>query len=334
MITSTHFFKKTKPFMALVMLFLGLASFLAKANEAEYPSKPITIVVAYAPGGQGDAFARIISDRLSQIYKQSVVVDNRPGVSGVVGTRLAAKSKNDGYTLFLGQTGEMVVNRAMMKDLGFDPIKDFIPVVLIGNAPLVLLVSADSPINSVNQLVELAKTKPGQLSFGSVGAGTPGHLAATALSLGIKSEMVHVPYKGVGPLMADLMSQRLDFFFSSASAAMPQVKGGKLKALAVSTPHRMNSLPQVPTLSETVFPGFNYSLWGGLFAPAGTPKNIVQSLNKEINQILALPEVKAQMEKDSLAVPANSSQEFTTYVSSEAVKFERLVTDAKLKMDN
>ena len=199
--------------MALVMLFLGLASFLAKANEAEYPSKPITIVVAYAPGGQGDAFARIISDRLSQIYKQSVVVDNRPGVSGVVGTRLAAKSKNDGYTLFLGQTGEMVVNRAMMKDLGFDPIKDFIPVVLIGNAPLVLLVSADSPINSVNQLVELAKTKPGQLSFGSVGAGTPGHLAATALSLGIKSEMVHVPYKGVGPLMADLMSQRLDFFF-------------------------------------------------------------------------------------------------------------------------
>jgi len=334
MITSTHFFKKTKPFMALVMLFLGLASFLAKANEVEYPSKPITIVVAYAPGGQGDAFARIISDRLSQIYKQSVVVDNRPGVSGVVGTRLAAKSKNDGYTLFLGQTGEMVVNRAMMKDLGFDPIKDFIPVVLIGNAPLVLLVSADSPINSVNQLVELAKTKPGQLSFGSVGAGTPGHLAATALSLGIKSEMVHVPYKGVGPLMADLMSQRLDFFFSSASAAMPQVKGGKLKALAVSTPHRMNSLPQVPTLSETVFPGFNYSLWGGLFAPAGTPKNIVQSLNKEINQILALPEVKAQMEKDSLAVPANSSQEFTTYVSSEAVKFERLVTDAKLKMDN
>ena len=322
------------PLKVFALLFLGLASFIAKANEAEYPNKPITIIVAYAPGGQGDAFARIISDRLSQIYKQSVVVDNRPGVSGVVGTRLAAKSKNDGYTLFLGQTGEIVVNRAMMKDLGFDPVKDFIPVVLIGNAPLVLLVSADSPINSVNQLVELAKSKPGQLSFGSVGAGTPGHLAATALSLGIKSEMVHVPYKGVGPLMADLMSQRLDLFFSSASAAMPQVKGGKLKALAVSTPNRMNSLPQVPTVSETVFPGFNYSLWGGLFAPAGTPKNIVQSLNKEVNQILALPEVKAQMEKDSLAVPSNSPQEFTNYVSAEALKFERLVTDAKLKLDN
>ena len=320
------------------VVFFGLAISLtlhsARANEADYRSKPISIIVAYAPGGQGDAFARIISDRLGQIYKQSVVVDNRPGVSGVVGTRLAAKAKNDGYTLFLGQTGEIVVNRVMMKDMGFDPVKDFIPVVLIGNAPLVLLVSSDSPLTSVNELVELAKSKPGRLSFGSVGAGTPGHLAATALSLGIKSEMVHVPYKGVGPLMADLMSQRLDFFFSSASAAMPQVKGGKLKALAVSTPHRMNSLPQLPTLAETVFPGFNYSLWGGLFAPGGTPKNVIQSLNKEINQILALPEIKAQMDRDSLAVPSNTPQEFTNYIATESVKFEKLVTDAKLKLDN
>jgi tripartite-type tricarboxylate transporter receptor subunit TctC len=327
-------FIKANDWMVFFGLTISLTLHSARANEADYPSKPISIIVAYAPGGQGDAFARIISDRLGQIYKQSVVVDNRPGVSGVVGTRLAAKAKNDGYTLFLGQTGEIVVNRVMMKDMGFDPVKDFIPVVLIGNAPLVLLVSSDSTLTSVNELVELAKSKPGRLSFGSVGAGTPGHLAATALSLGIKSEMVHVPYKGVGPLMADLMSQRLDFFFSSASAAMPQVKGGKLKALAVSTPHRMNSLPQLPTLAETVFPGFNYSLWGGLFAPSGTPKNVIQSLNKEINQILALPEIKAQMDRDSLAVPSNTPQEFTNYIATESVKFEKLVTDAKLKLDN
>ena len=326
--------KLSRHLLATICMVMASSPYFAFANEADYPSKPITIIVAYAPGGQGDAFARIISERLSPIYKQSVVVDNRPGVSGVVGTRLAAKAKNDGYTLFLGQTGEMVVNRAMMKDLGFDPAKDFIPVVLIGNAPLVLLVSSDSSVTSVNELVELAKSKPGRLSFGSVGAGTPGHLAATALSLGVKSEMVHVPYKGVGPLMADLMSQRLDFFFSSASAAMPHVKGGKLKALAVSTPHRMNSLPQVPTIAETVLSGFNYSLWGGLFAPVGTPKNVIQSLNKEINQILALPDVKAQMEKDSLAVPSNSTQEFSNYIASESVKFERLVSEAKLKLDN
>jgi len=313
-------------------LFFGFSAF-ASATELDYPNKPITIIVAYAPGGQGDAFARIVSERLSVIYKQSVVVDNRPGVSGVVGTRLAAKAKNDGYTLFLGQTGEMVVNRSMIKDMGFDPLKDFVPVVLIGNAPLVLLVSADSPFKSVSDLIEAAKSKPGRLSFASVGAGTPGHLAASALALGVKAEMVHIPYKGVGPLMTDLMAQRLDLFFSSASAAMPQIKGGKLRAMAITTPKRMASLPQVPTISEVAIPGFNYSLWGGLFAPVGTPNNIVQSLNKEVNLLLSQPELKSQMEQDNLAVPANSVSEFSAYVASEAVKFEKLVNEAKLKMD-
>ena len=326
-----HFLNLLKTFFAI-----SASTFLlsVQAAEPEWPNKPITIIVAYAPGGQGDAFARIVSDRLSQIYKQSVVVDNRPGVSGVVGTRIAVKAKPDGYTFFLGQTGEIVVNRAMMKDMGFDPVKDFTPVVLIGNAPLVCLVSADSPYSKITDLIDAAKSKPGQLSFASVGAGTPGHLAATALSLGIKAEMVHIPYKGVGPLMADLMSQRLDMFFSSASAAMPQIKGGKLKALAATTPHRMSSLANVPTISEAAIPGFNYSLWGGLFAPIGTPKVAIQSLNKEVNAILASTEVKSQMDSDNLSVPSNSPEEFAAYVSSEATKFEKLVNQAHLKMDN
>lgn len=304
------------------------------AAESDWPSKPITIIVAYAPGGQGDAFARIVSDRLSQAYKQTVVVDNRPGVSGVVGTRIAVKAKPDGYTFFLGQTGEIVVNRAMMKDMGFDPVKDFSPVVLIGNAPLVCLVAADSPYSKLSDLIEAAKSRPGQLTFASVGAGTPGHLAATALSLGIKIDMVHVPYKGVGPLMADLMSQRLDFFFSSASAALPQIKGGKLKALAVSTPQRMTLLATVPTIAEAAIPGFNYSLWGGLFAPIGTPKIAIQSLNREVNLILASPEVKTQMDNDNLSVPSNTPEEFANYVNTEAAKFEKLVNQAHLKLDN
>jgi tripartite-type tricarboxylate transporter receptor subunit TctC len=315
-----------------VILLFGYSDFTRSA-ELDYPTKPITIIVAYAPGGQGDSFARIVSEKLSQIYKQSVVVDNRPGVSGVVGTRLAAKAKNDGYTLFLGQTGEMVVNRSMIKDMGFDPVKDFVPIVLIGNAPLVLLVATDSPYKTVNDLIDAARSKPNKLSFASVGAGTPGHLAASALALGVKAEMVHIPYKGVGPLMTDLMAQRLDLFFSSASAAMPQIKGGKLRALAITTPKRMTSLPQIPTLSEVAIPGFNYSLWGGLFAPVGTPNSVVQSLNKEVNALLAQPELKAQMEQDNLAVPSNTVVEFSAYVSSEAVKFEKLVNDAKLKMD-
>jgi tripartite-type tricarboxylate transporter receptor subunit TctC len=315
-------------------LLLSSLSFSLHAAEAEWPNKPITIIVAYAPGGQGDSFARIISERLSLIFKQSVLVDNRPGVSGVVGTRIAAKAKPDGYTFLLGQTGEIAVNRVMIKDMGFDPIKDFLPVVLIGNAPLVCLVAADSPYTKITDLIEAAKLKPGQLSFASVGAGTPGHLAATALALGIKAEMVHVPYKGVGPLMADLMSQRLDLFFSSASAAMPQIKGGKLKALAVSIPHRMNSLPNVPTISESAIAGFNYSLWGGLFAPVGTSKAVIQSMNREVNAILASPEVKPQMDNDNLSVPSNTPEEFTSYVNAEALKFEKLVNQAHLKLEN
>jgi len=318
---------------ALALLALAGCAWPALAAEGDYPSKPITIVVAYAPGGQGDTFARLVGDKLSAVYKQPVVVNNKPGVAGTVGTSIAAKSKNDGYTLFLGQTGEITVNRLLIKDLGYDPMKEFTPVVLIGNAPLVMLAPMDAPYNNVAEFIAQARAKPGQFSFGSVGAGTPGHLSATALALGGKLDMVHVPYKGIGPLMADLMANRLQAFFSSASAAVPQVKGGKLKALAVTTPQRMNSLPNVPTVAESGLPGFSYTLWGGLFAPVGTPKSVIDSLNKETNAILALPEVKSRLDADNVSVPRNTPEEFAAYVRAEAAKYEKLAQEAKLKVE-
>ena len=316
-------------------LCMGLMATLgsAAAAEGDYPIKPVSIIVAYAPGGQGDTFARLVSERLTTVYKQTVLVDNRPGVSGTVGTRLAVKARNDGYTLFLGQTGEIAVNRVLMKDLGYDPLKDMVPVVLIGNAPLVLLAPVDAPYNTLGELLQQARAKPGEFSFASVGAGTPGHLAAVALSVGAKLNMVHVPYKGVGPLMADLMGNRIQLFFSSASAAVPQIKGGKLKALAVTTPQRMTSLPQVPTVAEVAIPGFSYSLWGGLFAPADTPAAVVQSLNKEVNAILASPDIRARFEADNLSVPRNTPADFAEYVRNEAAKFEKLVKEANLKAE-
>ena len=316
-------------------LCMGLMATLgsAAAAEGDYPIKPVSIIVAYAPGGQGDTFARLVSERLTTVYKQTVLVDNRPGVSGTVGTRLAVKARNDGYTLFLGQTGEIAVNRVLMKDLGYDPLKDMVPVVLIGNAPLVLLAPVDAPYNTLGELLQQARAKPGEFSFASVGAGTPGHLAAVALSVGAKLNMVHVPYKGVGPLMADLMGNRIQMFFSSASAAGPQIKGGKLKALAVTTPQRMTSLPQVPTVAEVAIPGFSYSLWGGLFAPADTPAAVVQSLNKEVNAILASPDIRARFEADNLSVPRNTPADFAEYVRNEAAKFEKLVKEANLKAE-
>ncbi len=303
------------------------------AADPSYPQKSVSILVAYAPGGQGDTFARIVSDRLSAAYKQSVVVENKPGVSGTVGTRLAAAAKPDGYTLFLGQTGEITVNRVLMKDLGYDPMKDLVPVVMIGNAPLVLLVPADAPYNSLSDLIARIRAQPGAFSYGTVGAGTPGHLAAVALGLGANLDMVNVPYKGVGPLISDLMGARLQMFFSSASAAMPQIRGGKLKPLAVTTTTRMHALPDVPTVAEIAVPGFSYTLWGGLFVPLGTSSAIIDSINREVNAIMATPDIRARFETDDQAVAANTPAQFAAYVRAEAVKYEKLITDAKLKYE-
>jgi tripartite-type tricarboxylate transporter receptor subunit TctC len=315
----------------LLSIIIGTST--AFAAEPDYPTKPVSIIVAYAPGGQGDVFARLVGEKLTTIYKQPVVVDNKPGVSGTVGTRAAAKAKNDGYTLLLGQTGEIAVNRLLIKDMGYDPLKDLVPVVMIGNAPLVMLAPADAPYNTVNEFIQMARAKPGEFSFGTVGAGTPGHLSAVALGLGAKLNMVHVPYKGVGPLLSDLMAGRLQAFFSSASAAMPQIKGGKLKALGVTTPKRMSSLPEVPTIAESGLPGFSYTLWGGLFAPAGTPASAIDSLNREVNTLLAQPDIRARLEADNVAVPKNTPTEFADYVKSESAKFEKLIKEANVKVD-
>lgn len=320
-----------KKIATLLSIIIGTST--AFAAEPDYPTKPVSIIVAYAPGGQGDVFARLVGEKLTTIYKQPVVVDNKPGVSGTVGTRAAAKAKNDGYTLLLGQTGEIAVNRLLIKDMGYDPLKDLVPVVMIGNAPLVMLAPADAPYNTVNEFIQMARAKPGEFSFGTVGAGTPGHLSAVALGLGAKLNMVHVPYKGVGPLLSDLMAGRLQAFFSSASAAMPQIKGGKLKALGVTTPKRMSSLPEVPTIAESGLPGFSYTLWGGLFAPAGTPASAIDSLNREVNTLLAQPDIRARLEADNVAVPKNTPTEFADYVKSESAKFEKLIKEANVKVD-
>jgi tripartite-type tricarboxylate transporter receptor subunit TctC len=325
----TSLFQLQRLMKGLMALTGCLCGFLAWAQD--YPNKPVTVLVAYAPGGQGDVFARLVSEKLSTQLKQTFVVDNKPGVSGTVGTRLAAQARKDGYTLFLGQTGEIVVNRLMMKDLGYDPLKELVPIVLIGNAPLVMLAPVDAPYNNLSEFMAAARAKPGEFSYGSVGAGTPGHLSAVAVALGARLDMTHVPYKGVGPLISDLMAGRLQVFFSSASAAIPQVKGGKLKALAVTTPQRMRSLPQVPTVAESGLPGFSHTLWGGLFAPAGTPASIVETLNAEVNAALANPELKARLEADNLAVPRNTTGEFAAFVQAEAQKFEKLLREADMK---
>ena len=305
----------------------------AQDLELAWPTKPLRFVVPYPPGGPLDTMARLLAEKARPMLGQAIIVENRPGAGGNIGADQVARAKPDGYTLFLGQTGEITVNRVLMKDLGYDPMKDLVPVVMIGNAPLVLLVPADAPYNSLSDLIARIRAQPGAFSYGTVGAGTPGHLAAVALGLGANLDMVNVPYKGVGPLISDLMGARLQMFFSSASAAMPQIRGGKLKPLAVTTTTRMHALPDVPTVAEIAVPGFSYTLWGGLFVPLGTSSAIIDSINREVNAIMATPDIRARFETDDQAVAANTPAQFAAYVRAEAVKYEKLITDAKLKYE-
>ena len=296
--------------------------------QEDYPSKPITVIVPYAPGGQGDVFARLIGDRLGRVLMQPVIVDNRPGATGALGARLMAKAKGDGYTLMLGQTGEIAVNGSFMKSPGYDALKDFKPVALVGDAPLVMAAPVDVPYNTLQELLQMARAKPGSVSYGSSGTATPGHLAGAALALGTKTEMVHIPYKGAGQAMTDLIGGQVQFFFSSASAVMTHIKGGKLKALAVSTPKRIAALPQTPTVAEVAMPGFNFSLWGGYFAPESTSDNIVNLLNREINKILLEPELRTRFKADSSAIEPGSPAQFSIYVQNEIKKYAVLLKAA------
>lgn len=291
----------------------------------DYPAKPITVIVPYAPGGQGDVFARLIGERLSRVLGQPVIVDNRPGASGALGTRLVARARGDGYMLLLGQTGEIAVNGSAMKAPGYDTLGDFRPVALAGNAPLVMAAPANAPFNSLGELLQTARSKPGSVAYASSGTATPGHLAAAALAIGTRTEMVHIPYKGAGQAITDLMGGQVQFFFSSASAIMPHLKGGKVKPLAVSTPLRLAALPQVPTVAEVAMPGFDFSLWGGYFAPRETPDAIVTLLNAQINKIIAAPDIRARFEADGSAVEPVTPARFDAFVRAEIQKFAQLV---------
>ena len=314
-------------------IFLMLMPVVLMASETNYPQKQINIIVPYGPGGMGDRLARLSSEKLYSNFKQPIVVENKPGGNGSIGGRFVVNAKPDGYTLLVGQTGELVVNRLLMKDLGYDPMKELSPVVLMGNAPLAIVAPIDSKFNTLAEFIQMAKKSPGEMAYGSLGQGTPGHLAGAALEIGTNITLVHVPYKGMSNLLPDLLGGRLNLFFSSTSSAMPLIKSGKLKVIGVTTPKRISVLPNVETVSESVLPGFSFTVWGGLFAPKGTPKPVLEKLNMEINSMLAMPDIKTQLEADSIAVPANSMQEFNEFLQQEATKYDRLIKAANIKLE-
>ncbi len=321
-------------------LGLGCAGALAAMSgprlvhaQARYPSRPVNVIVPYAPGGQGDVFARLLSEPLAAKLKQAVVVENRPGASGMLGTRLIIRDKADGYQLLMGQTGEIAITPTVNKNAGYDTLKDLAPIVLAGDSPLVLIAPKSAPYNTIQELIALAGKSPEAVSYASSGTATPGHLAGAALALGTKTKMTHVPYKGAGQALTDVIGGQVNCFFSSASAAMGHIKSGSVKALAVSSLERLGSLPDVPTIAETVLPGFNFSLWGGFFAPKNTPKAIIDQLNKDINDILERPEIRTRFEADGAAVARNTPEQFTEFVTAEIAKYRDLVAAAGISLE-
>lgn len=314
---------------AAVCAVLPLALHAAAAHAADFPARPVTLVVAYAPGGLGDALARTIAERLTASLKQTVLVENKPGATGAIATKYVAKAAPDGYTLLLGQTGEIAINPAVMKDAGYDAQKDLKAVALVGDSPLMLVAPPNAPFSTVKEIAQHAG-RGSVTSYASSGTATPGHLAAEAMLGALKVQMTHVPYKGAGPALTDVLGDHVSFFFSSAGATFGHIKAGKLKAIGVSSAARLAVMPNVPAVAESL-PGFQFGLWGGVFAPVGTPGDVTLLLNREINKVLAEPAAKQKIEDLGAVVRQTTQEEFADFARRETAKFAALVKQIGIK---
>jgi len=311
----------------------GLAtSLLATAALAQsYPAKPIRLIVPFAAGGGNDNVARLVGKHLSDSLGQQLVIDNRPGAGGVLGAELAAKAVPDGYTLFLGGVGSHAVNPNLNVSLPYDPIRDFAPVALLAQAPLVLVVHPSVSADSFTAFVALARSRPGQLNYASNGNGSSSHLAAVMFDSMTGVDMVHVPYKGLSPALTDLLSGRVQLMFSSVVAILPHIKAGKLRGLAVTGSRRLASMPNLPTIAESGLPGYEASSWYGVLAPAGTPREIVARLNAELVKALAQPEVRTSLLAEGAEPIGGSPEQFAAHIRSEMERLGKLIREAKIR---
>jgi len=304
----------------------------AAANDA-YPSKPIKFIVPYPPGGPTDAMARMIQVPLQAKLKTPVIIDNRPGAGGNIGTDFVAKSPADGYTILLAASGPMAVNKTLYKSIPFDPIKDFAPIIQISAFPLVLEVHPSVPVSNVRQFLALAKEKPDELGFASAGNGTPQHLAGELFNKAAGTKLQHIPYKGAGPALIDVMGGHVKVMFDILGSSAQYIKTGKLHALAVTTATRSSVLPDVPTLAESGLPGYDFSGWHGIVAPAATPKPVVAKLNQAINEVFADPEFKKHWEELGTPIVGGTPEAFGTLIRSESAKLGKLVKDIGVTVD-
>ncbi|WP_445287445.1 Bug family tripartite tricarboxylate transporter substrate binding protein [Variovorax atrisoli] len=317
-----------KPALTAAAIALGLVG----AAHAQWPDKPIKLVVPYPAGGAADNTARILAQYLGERLKQQIIVDNRPGASGTIGASYVAKAPADGYTLLLDATS-YTVNPSLFPKLNYDPAKELTPVSLIMQVPLLMVVPANSPYASVADVVKAAKATPGKLTYASAGSGGAQHLAAELFSQNEKISMTHIPYKGGAPALTDLIGGQVDLMFSATTASGAFVKGGKLKPLAITSSKRQEGWPQVPTVGESGLKGFEVNEWNGLFAPAGTPRPILDRLEIETRAVVADKAVASRFAEMGVQGVGSSSKDFAAFVKSETTKWAGVIKAGNIKVD-
>ena len=320
----------------IVILCAGmLLTLAATAAQAQaYPARPIRFVVPYAPGGPLDLIARAIGQKLTEATGQPVVVDNKPGAGGNIGADIVAKAAPDGYTIVMGAVATHAINPTLYPKIPYDPVKDFTPVAMVAVVPNVLVVNPALPVKSVKELIDFAKARPSYLNFASGSTGSTGHLAGELFNALAGVQMVHIPYKGGAPAMADLLAGQVQLMFDNLANALPQVKAGKLRALAVTTAQRSAFAPDLPTLAEAGVPGFDLTTWFGIFLPGNAPRDIVLRLNTEINKALSAPDMKDRLEKMGAEPPANNTPErFAAFIKVEFDKYARVIKASGAKVE-
>lgn len=316
---------------AAMAALLPALSFPAAADP--FPSRAVHLIVAYSAGGTGDVVARIIGDRLQTALGQSVIVENRAGASGAIGAQAVLSAIPDGHTLLVGQTAEIAVNQYWIKGLGYDPAS-LIPVALATVVPLALAVPASAPYSTMADMMKAIAASPKPMTFASAGIGTPGHLAGEYLSAKLPGKLVHVPYKGAGPALNDLIGGHVDMYFPGFPAVTPLMKAGSVKVLAVSSAKRAEAAPEIPTVAEaTGFSDFDFTLWQGFFAPKGTPPEAIARLNAAINKILADPEIRKKLTDAGANVEPMSIADFETFVKNERAKYQRIISLTGIKSE-
>lgn len=317
----------------LFCFFLGALSFIAGIVHSQpYPTKPIRLVVPYPPGGGTDIIARIVGQRLTESLGQQIIVDNRGGAGGTIGTDIVAKSVPDGYTILMAPTSH-VINPSIYSKLPYDTVKDFVPITFAVSATILLVVHPSVPAKSVRELIALAKARPGQLNFGSAGNGTVFHLAAELFKRQAGIDMVHVPFKGGGPTIANLVAGQVSLAFETMLALSPFVKAGRVRALAVASAKRSSVMPELPTIAELGFPSIVAENWYGVYAPAGTSKAIISRLNTEIVKILRAQEVKERFQGLGTEVVASTPEELAEYLRTEIEKWSKTAKEAGARVD-